>query len=57
VAHLDEESRISSAPWLKRTHWPQVLYLRQGERRVAPGETARLSIAYTGGRGFAVALR
>jgi SAM-dependent methyltransferase len=57
VAHLDEESRISSAPWLKRTHWPQVLYLRQGERRVAPGETAHLSIAYTGGRGFAVALR
>ncbi|MEA2692927.1 MAG: hypothetical protein QOJ16_2314 [Acidobacteriota bacterium] len=57
VAHLDDEARISSAPWLKRTHWPQVLYLRQGERRVAPGDTGRLAIAYTGGRGFAVHLR
>jgi protein arginine N-methyltransferase 1 len=57
VAHLDEEVRISSAPWLLRTHWPQVLYLRQGERQVAPGDTARLAIAYTGGRGFTVALR
>jgi hypothetical protein len=57
VAHLDDEARISSAPWLQRTHWPQVLYLRQGERRVAPGDTGRLAIAYTGGRGFAVNLR
>jgi len=57
VAHLDEEIRLSSAPWLLRTHWPQVLYLRQGERRVTPGDTASLAIAYTGGRGFTVALR
>ncbi|MFL6232175.1 MAG: 50S ribosomal protein L11 methyltransferase [Thermoanaerobaculia bacterium] len=57
VAHLDDEIRLSSAPWLLRTHWPQVLYLRQGERRVAPGDTASLAIAYTGGRGFTVSLR
>lgn len=57
VAHLDDEVRISSAPWLSRTHWPQVLYLREGERRVAPGDPIELSIAYTGGRGFAVSLR
>lgn len=58
VAHLDEETRISSAPWLGRTHWPQVLYLRAGgERRVAPGDVADLPIAYTGGRGFTLALR
>ena len=57
VAHLDDEVRLSSAPWLLRTHWPQVLYLRQGERQVAPGDTARLAIAYTGGRGFTLALR
>lgn len=57
VAHLDDEVRISSAPWLLRTHWPQVLYLRQGERQVASGDTARLAIAYTGGRGFTLALR
>lgn len=56
TAHLDDETRLSSAPWLLRTHWPQILYLRRGERRVDPGEIARLSIAYTGGRGFAVAL-
>lgn len=56
VAHLDGEVRLSSAPWLLRTHWPQVLYLRQGERQVAPGDTARLAIAYTGGRGFSLAL-
>ncbi len=57
VAHLDDEVRLSSAPWLLRTHWPQVLYLRQGERQVGPGDTARLAIAYTGGRGFTLALR
>ena len=57
VAHLDDEVRLSSAPWLQRTHWPQVLYLRPGERQVVPGDTARLAIAYTGGRGFTVALR
>jgi SAM-dependent methyltransferase len=57
VAHLDEEVRISSAPWLSRTHWPQVLYLRQSERRVATGDPIELSIAYTGTRGFAVSLR
>jgi protein arginine N-methyltransferase 1 len=62
VARLDGQEgdvRLSSAPWLKRTHWPQVLYLRQlrlGERRVAPGDTAKLAIAYPGGRGFAVQL-
>ncbi len=62
VARLDGQEgdvRLSSAPWLKRTHWPQILYLRQprlGERRVAPGDTARLAIAYPGGRGFAVQL-
>ncbi len=58
VAHLDDEVRLSSAPWLLRTHWPQVLYLRQGEeRRVASGDTASLAIAYTGGRGFTMSLR
>jgi SAM-dependent methyltransferase len=57
VAHLDEEVRISSAPWLSRTHWPQVIYLREGERRVTPGDPIELSIAYTGGRGFVVSLR
>ncbi len=57
VAELDEEVRISSAPWLSRTHWPQVIYLREGERRVAPGDPIELSIAYTGGRGFVVSLR
>ena len=56
TAHLDDETRLSSAPWLLRTHWPQILYLRRGERLVDPGDTARLSLAYTGGRGFAVAL-
>lgn len=56
VAHLDDEVTLSSAPWLPRTHWPQVVYLRDGERRVVPGDRARLAAAYTGGRGFTLRL-
>lgn len=56
VSQLTEEVTLSSAPWLPRTHWPQVVYLRDGERTVVPGESARLAIAYTGGRGFTLHL-
>ena len=56
-AELGGGVNLNSAPWLTRTHWPQILYLSGGERRVAVGETIDLRIAYTGGRGFTLALR
>ena len=57
VAHLDDEVRISSAPSLTRTHWPQIVYLRAGERHVSPGDAVDVSIAYLGGTGLCVAIR
>jgi predicted nicotinamide N-methyase len=54
---LDDEVKISSSPWLRRTHWPQVIYLRKGERSVAVGEQIRVSIAYFGGLGLCVSIQ
>ena len=52
TAHLDEATELTSAPWLERTHWPQIVYLRDGERHVAAGDCVEAKIAYVGGRGF-----
>ncbi len=53
---LDSEAKISSAPWLHRTHWPQIIYLRKGERYVTVGEQIRVSVGYLGGAGLTVSI-
>lgn len=54
---LDDEVKISSSPWLRRTHWPQIIYLRKGERSVAVGEQIRVAIAYFWGLGLCVSIQ
>lgn len=53
---LDNEVKISSAPWLHRTHWPQIIYLRKGERYVTVGEHIRVSVGYLGGARLTVSI-
>ena len=55
-AHLDESTKLSSAPWLTRTHWPQILYLSEESADVRAGQSLKLSVAYAGGKGLAVGL-
>lgn len=54
--HLDDEVSFSSAPWLRRTHWPQIIYLARGGRSVDAGDVIRVSIAYMGGKGLSVSI-
>ncbi len=53
---LDSEVKISSAPWLHRTHWPKIIYLRKRERYVTAGDQVRVSVGYLGGAGLTVSI-
>ncbi len=55
-AHLNESTKLSSAPWLTRTHWPQILYLSEESTDVRAGQSVKLSVAYAGGKGLVVGL-